>query len=174
MKLEALFQAIHEAQQVNQGRVPGIQYGVVIDNQDPLGLGRVKCIDATKGGKTTTDWLFRILPLPGFTPPLPSVGDTVLMGFIENDPHRGVYLGSLQNLVNPSLNTGQALTLKIGDVIVNIDPSGAVVIGGATGLQINSSNVEFIGASSVTINGKEIVTLGGRDTRGDTINQKGW
>lgn len=154
-----LFEDIVKANQGLQGRVQGIQYGIVADTRDPLGFGRIQCFDAAKGGKSVTDWLFRVLPFPGFSPPLPLVGDTVLMGFIDGDPHKGIYFGSLQNQLNPVVNSGDDLVITLGNLVLTITPQGAISISGAT---------------SVTINDKEVLTIGSVDTRGDTNNTKGW
>ena len=154
-----LFEAIVKANQGLQGRVQGIQYGIVSSIEEPLGFGRVQCFDASKGGKSTTDWLFRVLPMPGFSPPLPSVGHTVLLGFIDGDPHKGCYFGNIQNAVNPTLNSGQDLVMTIGNTTITITPEGAINI---------------IGVSSVTINGKEVATIGALDTGNDTLTTRGW
>ena len=168
-----LFEAIIKANQGLQGRVQGIQYGIVTTTEDPLATGRIQCIEASKGSKSTTDWLVRVLPFPGFSPPLPLKGDTILIGYIDGNPHQGVYFGSLQNLINPVVNQGDDLVIFVGGTRVAIAPDGSINIQTDT-INVQSATVAFTGASSVTINGKEVLTIGSVDTRGDTNNTKGW
>lgn len=169
-----IFDAILKANQGLQGRVQGIQYGIVSDTKDPLRLGRIQVFDAAKGGKSTTDWLIRVLPFPGFSPPLPLVGDTVLIGYIDGNPHDGIYFGSLQNAINPVINQGDDLVIQVGQVKVTIKPSGELALEGVTTLNTSVDTVAFTDVSSFTINGKEVLTIGSVDTRGDTNNTKGW
>jgi hypothetical protein len=154
-----LFEDILKANQGLQGRVQGIQYGIVATTEDPLRLGRIQCFDAAKGGKSITDWLFRVLPFPGFSPPLPLPGDTVLIGYIDGNPHEGVYFGSLQNAINPVVNKGNDLVITLGALTMTISPDGSLAIAGAT---------------SVTINDKEVLTVGSVDDDGDISQSKGW
>ncbi len=169
-----LFADLIKANQDLQGRVQGISYGIVATTEDPMGLGRIQCLDAAKGGKSTTDWLFRVLPFSGFSPPLPIVGDTILMGFIDGNPHQGIYFGSLQNIRNPAVNSGADLVFIIGETKVQVTPDGQVVISGATKVQIKSLQVEFLEATSVTINGSQVATVGAMDTDGESLVTKGW
>lgn len=154
-----LFNAITKANRSLQGRVQGIQYGIVASVDDPLGLGRIQCLDAAKGGKSLTDWLHRVLPFPGYSAPLPQPGQTVLIGYIDGDPHQGIYWGVLQNLVNPVINQGDNLVITVGSVTLQISPDGSV---------------DLSGVDRVTINGKQVTTLGAKDSDGDTLVQKGW
>lgn len=169
-----IFEDLIKANAGLQGRVQGIQYGIVSTTDDPLFLGRIQCLDASKGGKSATDWLYRILPFPSFSPPLPPVGTTVLMGFIDGDPHLGIYFGSLQNLTNPTLNTGKDLVINVGSVSISVSPDGSLTITGVTNLNIDVSNFSLTGATSVTINGSQVATLGAKDTHNDTLVTKGW
>lgn len=163
------------------GRVQGIQWGIVADTDDPLELDRIQVLDASKGGKSKSDWLVRVLPFPSISPPLPEIGDTVLISYVEGDPHNGTYLGIPQNNTNPNLHNRTDLVMKVGSTQVAITPEGAVTID-ATDVTINAENVVFntgdfaiAGASSVTINGKQVTTLGAADSDdGDVLVSKGW
>jgi hypothetical protein len=154
-----LFEAIAQANRNNMGRIQGCQYAIVSDNQDPLGLGRVQAYEPAKGAKSSTDWLFRILPMYGLTPPVPRVGDTVLIGYVDADPHKGVYWGLVVNAVNPPVGQANNLTVNIGTTLIAITPDGQIDISGVT---------------SVAINGKQVATLGAKDSRNDTLVEKGW
>ncbi len=169
-----IFADLVKANQGLQGRVQGLAYGIVSVTDDPLGLGRIQCLDASKGGRSNTNWLYRSLPFSSFSPPLPLAGETVLMGFIDGDPHQGVYFGSMQNLRNPVINSGDDLVIKVGSVIVTVKPEGNMEITGVTGLTMAAESVEFTQATSVTINGSQVCTVGAMDSRNDTLVTKGW
>lgn len=94
------------------GRIWGMQMGVVADNLDPepsRGLRRIRVTTGPKGGLLTTDWLMRLALVPGFDPPVPAIGDSVVVGFFDGDPHDGFYLGSLHNATNPGFEQGDPL-----------------------------------------------------------------
>lgn len=150
-----LFDAILKAQE-NQGRVQGLQYAVVADTEDPLGIGRVQCYDVTKGG-AITDWLIRIVPAYGISLPLPPKGATVLIGYMDGNPHQGVYFGTLTNLVNPQ-GSPESIIINIGN----------------TGIEIYPGGINITGVTSVSINGKQVATIDAVDDNGDLLTSKGW
>jgi hypothetical protein len=156
--VSALFDSITKANAGLSGRVQGIEYGIVNNIDDPLAVGRVQCLDTSKG-KSSTDWLVRLMPFNFLSPPLPRVGDVVLIAYINGDPHNGLYLGVVQNTLNYPQGDGNNLILDIGSTRVSFEPSGAIAV---------------TGVNSVTINGKEVLTIGSVDTRGDANNTKGW
>lgn len=178
----------------SDGRVNGVLLALVADVNDPLKLQRIQAYDQTKGGQSTTDWLFRCLPHTQYNPPVPKVGDCVIISFIDGDPHKGVYLGVITNQVNPAVGSDSDLTMVLGGVTVTLDPEGRASVKGAKEVTIQTDRVTIyskeatIGADSFNIsadkvtyscqsfkvNGKEVVTVGATDTRGDTIVYRGW
>jgi len=105
--MSEIFKILAESVKANQyaldmeGRTSALQFAIVTDVEDPLNLRRIKCTTESKGGLTATDWLMPVKVLPYFDPPIPPVGSSVLIAFIDNDPHDGCYLGSTINKTNP-------------------------------------------------------------------------
>ena len=103
----AIFSILAQSQKVNQigldlfGRQFGLQFAIVTNCDDPLKLRRIKVTTESKGGLTETDWLMPVKILPYYDPPIPPVGSSVIIGFLDGNPHDGVYLGSTINRTNP-------------------------------------------------------------------------
>lgn len=179
--MEALFSAIHaghKAAQVTQdlaGRAIGLQFAVVADVDDPLELGRVKALLPSKGGKTLTDWLVRAMPWYGLSVPVLSLGDTVVVAFIDGDPHHGVYLGVIQNAANPTSGSDRwVYTTANSQTAITVDGSMSHTVGSTIFSIDASGNVSFTGVNSFTINGKEVAVVGAKDTRDDTLINRGY
>jgi hypothetical protein len=102
-----IFGILAESQKANQialdlfGRQFGLQFAIVTNCEDPLKLRRIKATTESKGGLTETDWLMPIKVLPYYDPPIPPVGSSIIIGFLDGNPHDGVYLGSTINRTNP-------------------------------------------------------------------------
>lgn len=105
--MEAIFETLRQAKQTGKqaadqvGRSPMTQMGIVSNNEDPLGKRRVRVALQSKGAQTETDWLWRVLDSPYDDPPLPRLGQTVVVAFFEGDPHNGCYFGIQTNEPNP-------------------------------------------------------------------------
>jgi phage protein D len=83
-----------------ESRMPGLAIGIVTDNQDPDGLGRVKGRYPCLSGEHASDW-GRVVA-PGNGPGrgvqfLPEVNDEVIVGFEQGDVHHPYILGGLWN-----------------------------------------------------------------------------
>lgn len=108
-----IFEALAAAQSSSQfaqdlmGRSLGLQFGIVTNTDDPLKIRRIKCTIESKGGLTETDWLMALKVIPNYDPPIPPIGSSVILGFIDGNPHDGVYLGSTINQTNTQ-DDGQA------------------------------------------------------------------
>jgi Type VI secretion system/phage-baseplate injector OB domain len=157
--MKDLFASIAKANSDSQGRVRGAQYAIVADIDDPLNLNRIKVLEPAKGARSTSDWLFSISPLFGLSLPVPPIGTTVLVSYIDGNPHHGVYLGAVVNIKNKPSSDRNVLRLALGDLVVTLTPEGAL---------------DFNGVTSFTINGKEVATVGAKDSRNDTLTTKGY
>ena len=83
-----------------EGAIDGLVIGVITDNQDPDGQGRVKVKYPWLSGEHTSDWA-RVV-VPGGGPErgvefLPEINDEVLVGFELGDVHHPYVLGGLWN-----------------------------------------------------------------------------
>jgi Type VI secretion system/phage-baseplate injector OB domain len=102
--MQKIFKILASSVQANQqaldsvGRSPYPTLGVVVRNEDPDKERRVKISDPTNPG-LESHWLRRVNPFPGFDPPLPGIGDTVLCYWVEGDPSVGFYQ-SIGNATN--------------------------------------------------------------------------
>ncbi|MFC4427634.1 VgrG-related protein [Deinococcus navajonensis] len=99
--------------------VPGLMIGIVTNNEDPDGQGRVKVKLPALNEEDETDWA-RVVNIGGGasrgTQVLPEVNDEVLVGFEHDDIHHPYVLGGLWNgRDKPPYSTGQAV--KNGKVI---------------------------------------------------------
>lgn len=179
--MEDIFKAIYagakaaQSTQDVQGRVYGIQLAVVADVTDPLELGRIKVLLPSKGAKTLTDWLTRLMPWHGVSAPILTKGDTVVIAFVDGDPHQGVYLGVLQNLINPTYGIDRWV-YTTAKAQLSIDSSGTMAYTtGSTRMEVTEQgSVSFTGVNSFTINGKEVAVIGARDSDGDVLVDRGY
>lgn len=177
--MEDLFRAIYAGAKAAQstqdlhGRVYGIQLAVVADVADPLNLGRIKALLPSKGAKTLTDWLTRLMPWHGVSAPVLTLGDTVAIAFVDGDPHQGVYLGVLQNLINPTYGADKWVYTMPKSQLA-IDSEGTLVYtSGDTKMVVSPGYISFSGVNSFTLNGKEVVVVGAEDSDGDVIVNSG-
>lgn len=191
-----LFEDLVRAQAAT-GRINGISLGIVSRTDDPEKLQRVQVRDMSKGGESESDWLYRLLPYNQYTPPIPLVGDLVVLGYIDGNPHQGVYLGVIHNSKNTPLGELPDFDMAIGGVSLTLTKAGKLTARGLTAIDIectgaakvqaggaitlkapsitlDSPSINFTGSSDVSINGKQIATVGAPDNRGDVITSRGW
>ena len=177
--------------------IHGLQYGIVADTRDPLGLQRVQVYDQTKGGQYKSDWLIRGLPFTSFSPPVPKLGELVIFGYILGDPHHGCYLGLVVNNNNKPVGSDNDFTITLGSAKVVIEATtgnvtvttgGNVAVKGTqvtieatTNLVLKSPTVTYQAGSidmgnpsNLLMSGKAIATIGAVDSRGDTLVTKGY
>jgi uncharacterized protein involved in type VI secretion and phage assembly len=86
------------------GRQPGLQVGIVTDNADPQGLGRVRVQLPALSNTYETGWAPVLAP--GAGPQrglcfLPEVNDQVVVGFWDGDPQYPFVLGGLWSANDP-------------------------------------------------------------------------
>jgi Type VI secretion system/phage-baseplate injector OB domain len=173
-----IFRTLAESQKANQvaldglGRSFGLQFAIVTNTADPLQLRRIKCTTESKGGLTETDWLMALKVVPGYDPPIPPVGSSVIIGFIDGNPHDGVYLGSTINRTNPQ-DQAQSDPVKDntqtipGDSLERIDQNMTIKVGKKFKLQ-NDAGAKII----LNEDGHIILedAFGNRLTLGETLS----
>ena len=85
---------------VGQGSVFSLTLAEVKDIKDDKNLNRVKCLPIGAPAEEITDWCYVMTPMGGKERGLflfPQVGDLVVLGYLENDIHRPIVLGSYWN-----------------------------------------------------------------------------
>lgn len=159
-----------------------LRIGIVTDNNDPEGLRRVKVMSQDRG-VSVSDWLQRITNYSDEDLPVPKIGDTVVIGSIDEDTHNDLVLGVLQSQSNNSPNRKSSLydlCAQIGYEFLYGCQSFRIVTPGCEleiqdgKLSINATNIDLnatdvaIQSASLTWNGDQVAVVGGIDTRGDT------
>ncbi|MBE6910322.1 MAG: hypothetical protein E7474_12240 [Ruminococcaceae bacterium] len=97
-QLGALTQA--SGNQMGLGAAFSLQLGKVTNIKDEKNLNRVKCLPIGAEDQEETDWCYVMAPMGGKDRGLflfPQVGDLVVLGYLGNDPHRPIVLGSFWN-----------------------------------------------------------------------------
>lgn len=85
------------------GQMQGVVEALVIDNVDPMKLGRVKVEFPTLPGLPTSHWARLSMPMAGQSRgwmTIPEIGDEVLVTFMHGDIQHAVVVGSLYNGVD--------------------------------------------------------------------------
>lgn len=156
-----------------QGRTYGLTLGVVSDTQDPLNLARVKALLPSKGANYETDWLSRLVLNPGILQTIVEKGDTIAVLFIDGDPHSGVYLGVLNNLVNPPQADLETFVLGVGNSLLTVAPDNISMAVGSVSLVISDGSVQITGATDFSVNGKQVATIDATTNNGKVVT-RGW
>jgi uncharacterized protein involved in type VI secretion and phage assembly len=142
-----------------QQRFYGKYRGTVVNNVDPLQIGRIQAIVPDVSGVSPTSWAMPCVPVAGintgvFT--VPQLGSGVWMEFEHGDPDRPIWVGGywgtaaevpvLARTVPPAVNglTIQT-TLKNGIVVSDVPgPTGGILIQTATGATLSVSDVGIV------------------------------
>ena len=140
-------------------RFYGKYRGTVLNNVDPMQIGRIQAIVPDVSGVVPTSWAMPCVPVAGvntgfFT--VPQVGSGVWVEFENGDPDYPVWVGGywgsaaevpvLAHTVPPAVNglTIQT-TLKNGIVVSDVPgPTGGILIQTATGAMISVSDVGIV------------------------------
>jgi phage baseplate assembly protein V len=144
---------------VDQNKINGVIVGILTDNVDPEGLGRVKANFALNNKIQQSGWIRIAVPMAGGdrgTYFLPDVGDEVLLCFQNGDISYPFVIGALWNSRDkpPAANTGQndrrLIKSRSGHQIILDDTKGneKIQIIDATG---KNSIIIDSAASSITI-----------------------
>ncbi len=85
---------------LGQSKVYGLTLAVVKDVKDKKKLNRVRCLPIGQPDAEMSDWCYVMTPMGGKERGLflfPKVGDMVILGYLGNDVHRPIVLGSFWN-----------------------------------------------------------------------------
>lgn len=94
-----------DGSQSGQGSVFSLTLATVKNIKDEENLNRVKCLPIGAPDGELTDWCYVMTPMGGKETGLfmfPQVGDLVVLGYLENDPHRPIVLGSYWTTESPA------------------------------------------------------------------------
>lgn len=80
---------------------PGVYRGVVHDNRDPLGKGRIKVRVPQVLGSTPTSWAWPIAPTSNIEVATPAVGEGVFVAFEGGDPSYPLWMGLFSGTLDP-------------------------------------------------------------------------
>ncbi len=156
--------------------------GVVVDNADPEGQGRVCVQFEWQQGKARTNWLRVQTPDAGSSDKvstnrgfvvIPEIGDQVMVGYEHGNPSRPFVMGSLfhgksgggggsgNNIKSLSSKSGHSVELNDGGGITIKDRSGGnlIVVDGENTITITSSKTITLsnGKSSIVLEEENIV-----------------
>jgi hypothetical protein len=133
--------------------------GTVVNNVDPMQIGRIQAIVPDVSNVIPTSWAMPCVPVAGintgvFT--VPQMGAGVWIEFEHGDPDRPIWVGGywgsaaevpvLSHMVPPVVNgfTIQT-TLKNGIVVSDVPgPTGGIMIQTTTGAMISVSDVGIV------------------------------
>lgn len=114
MALPLIFQELNKIKQSAQiaedlrGRYIGGKYGIVTTNEDPENLRRIKVQLSSMPRGVESYWVMRHATSPNIDEPVPRLGDTVLVNFVDGDITKGLYT-VLQNKVNTPIESDNPL-----------------------------------------------------------------
>ena len=95
----------HGSSSLGQGNVFSLMLATVKNINDSENLNRVRCLPIGAPEDELTDWCYVMTPMGGEKRGLfmfPQVGDLVVLGYLENDPHRPIVLGSYWTTDSPA------------------------------------------------------------------------
>jgi uncharacterized protein involved in type VI secretion and phage assembly len=142
-----------------QSRFYGKYRGTVVNNVDPLQIGRIQAMVPDVSALIPTSWALPCLPGAGINTGIftvPQIGSGVWIEFEQGDPDRPIWVGGywgtaaevpvLAHTVPPAVNgfTIQT-TLKNGIVVSDVPgPTGGILIQTTTGAMISVSDVGIV------------------------------
>jgi type VI secretion system secreted protein VgrG len=138
------------------------QSGIITDNHDPKGLGRVRVKFHWMNGTEKTPWIRVTSPHGGGGKGMffiPEVGEEVIVGFEGDSPTKPyiigtVYHGKASNAYSNGGNDVKALQTRSGNKVIMNDADGSVFVEDKDG---NSMLID--GAGNVTIKSNKTVTI---------------
>lgn len=154
------------------GRTCSLEIAATSNNEDPAGLRRVRTALASKGGAFQGDWLLRVVPCPGWDPPMPKLGDSLSTAYYQGNPHDGAYLGSVHNDTNPPFEKkdpfkddwrvipGDSTFLVGKSQIYGVEVNLDIAIGETRSATIGKDDLlEVEGRSRISIEGKQVIQV---------------
>ena len=146
------------------------QSGMVTDNHDPKGLGRVRVKFHWMNGTEKTPWIRVTSPHGGGGKGMffiPEVGEEVIVGFEGDSPTKPyiigtVYHGKASNTYSNGGNDVKALQTRSGNKVVMNDKDGSVFVEDKAGNSIlidGAGNITVKSSNTVTIDATNLITF---------------
>jgi Uncharacterized protein conserved in bacteria len=146
------------------------QSGIVTDNHDPKGLGRVRVKFHWMNGTEKTPWIRVTSPHGGGGKGMffiPEIGEEVIVGFEGDSPTKPyvvgtVYHGKASNSFGTGGNDVKALQTRSGNKVLMNDKDGSVLVEDKDGnsvLMDGAGNITVKANIKVTIDAKEEIHL---------------
>lgn len=93
-------------------------------------------------------------------------------GDFATSAERDILMSCLNALI---LHAETYLKLQAGPTnYIELGADGSSKVSGTWTINLSGATLNFVNASSITINGKQVATVGAVDSDGDVITQKGW
>jgi uncharacterized protein involved in type VI secretion and phage assembly len=146
------------------------QSGMVTDNHDPKGLGRVRVKFHWMNGTEKTPWIRVTSPHGGGGKGMffiPEVGEEVIVGFEGDSPTKPyiigtVYHGKASSTLSNGGNDVKALQTRSGNKVVMNDKDGSVFVEDKAGNSIlidGAGNITVKSSNTVTIDATNLITF---------------
>jgi Type VI secretion system/phage-baseplate injector OB domain len=135
------------------GRRYGMLLGQVVDTNDPEKLGRIRV--QFDFAEQVSDWVFRSIPIQGYDPRLPVIGQTATIFAVDGDLHNLVYTGVLMNELNPGVSAKSDYVddLKCTDIFNAHIIAGSIIDYSNIKIIFSADNIAFIfGDRVITFN----------------------
>lgn len=146
--LSNLVNAPQAHRQANEslGRSMAVVIATVTKNEDPDNQRRIRCVEPSSP-QIETWWIRPIKTHPQIDPPLPRIGDTVLLFRVEDDPTNGWYLSGI-NDTNPPIDQED----PINDYSEIIPGIRSRLVEGKENVQINQEQ-------TIGVDGNQTITV---------------
>jgi Type VI secretion system/phage-baseplate injector OB domain len=171
-----------------KGRIPACHLAVVTNNEDPNKQRRILISSPIIPG-LDSHWIRRIEPLPFYDPPMPTVGQTVLILASEGDLLNAYYLNCVNDTNAPikgkkdiikdsyqeipgnqTVEIKENLTFQVGKTIrfetnsgsyLELNENGKIIISDSNGVKISLGNSSAIefSANGGTITGVNLTNF---------------
>lgn len=154
--LAELFQTIVQSQQSSsialdqKNRLPPLFLGIVTDTADPDSNRRILCSTDLIPGLNTY-WIRRLLVQPQYDPPLPVIGQTVLLLSVNGDFDSTYYLSTVNDTNPPIKKDSEEKDLALiipGDSRSEIQGKEELIIGKSQKTE-TTEKIEFYAGTSI-------------------------